>query len=192
MNGSGAMVHPVRRLDTQQEPQHPAASVENATNAADVSTNAAGDPVTECFICAKPVRPTTRVTQVTVGKLACNCLAHNALHQACFDEWYNKEGTCPFCRSACAETDAIRLHIRETLEAVQQENDEVAQRQNRRTLLLSAMGVCLILCAFAFLLVRRGGTTNDHDGDGDDDWYHTHDDDTSVPHRHAEETMVGI
>lgn len=158
VTSGGAVVHPV--------PPRPA-----HTTDADATTDD-DDATEECFICTKPVQTSERVAPTTAQGLACDCLAHHALHQACFDEWYNKQGTCPFCRSTGADTDAIRLHIRETVATVQQEAEEMVRRKNRRLVVVGALGVCAILCVFAFLLLYHNPDHHE-----DDDWQHTHDDD---------------
>lgn len=155
-SGGGAVVHPVPR------PAH-------ATDDDDAATTDDDDAAEECFICAKPVQTSERVAPTTAQGLACECLAHHALHQACFDEWYNKEGTCPLCRSVCAETAAIRLHIRETMATVQQEAEEMIRRKNRWQVVVGALTVCVLL--LVLLLLNHNPAYSD-----DDDWQHTHDD----------------
>ena len=147
------------------------------------------DAAEECFICTKHVQMPQRVTPATAQGLTCDCLTHNVLHQACFDEWYNKKGTCPFCRSAGADTDAIRLHIRETVETVQQEAEEIIRRKNRRLVVVGALTVCAMLCVFAFLLIHHNPAYSD-----DDDWQHTHDDDhtTKAASVHTQGTTPGV
>ena len=160
--GGGAVVHPVLRP--------------SLTTDADASTDDDDDvATTECFICTKPVQTSQHIVPATAQGLACDCLAHHALHQACFDEWYNKQRTCPFCRSVGADTDAIRLHIRETVATLQHEAEEQARRNNRRLVVVGALGVCAMLCAFAFLLLHHNP-----DHHVDDDWQHTHDDTQST------------
>ena len=151
VGGGGAVVHPVPRTGAQ--PSH-------AVDA---------DTTDECFICAKSVPPTARVASDTVQRVECDCLVHNTVHQACFDEWFNKEGTCPLCRSVCAETAAIRLHIRETMATVQQEAEEMIRRKNRRQVVVGALTVCVLL--LVLLLLNHNPAYSD-----DDDWQHTHDD----------------
>ena len=152
--GGGAVVHPVQRTGVQ--PSHGAA-------------DAVADTTDECFICAKSVSPAARVAHGTVQRVECDCLVHNTVHQACFDEWFNKEGTCPLCRSVCAETAAIRLHIRETMATVQQEAEEMIRRKNRRQVVVGALTVCVLL--LVLLLLNHNPAYSD-----DDDWQHTHDD----------------
>lgn len=168
VGGGGSVVHPVPRTGAQ--PSH------------DVDTTE------ECFICAKSVSQTARVASDTVQRVACDCLAHNTVHQACFDEWFDKEGTCPLCRSVCAETAVIRLHIRETIETVQQEADEMVRRKNRRLFVVGVLSVCLLLCAFAFLVLHHNPEHHE-----DDDWQHTHDDDhATAASAHTQRTTPGV
>ena len=175
-SSGGAVVHPVPR------PAHDT----DVDNDADATTD---DAAEECFICAKPVLTSERVAPTT-AEGPCDCLKHHALHQACFDEWYNKQGTCPFCRSAGADTDAIRLHIRETVATVQHEAEELDRRKNRRLVVVGALGVCAILSVFAFLLLHHNP-----DHHVDDDWQHTHDDDHATvasAHTHTQGTTPGV
>ena len=170
--GGGAVVHPVPRTGVPP------------------SLAADADTTEECFICAKSVSQSTRVASDTVQRVECDCLAHNTVHQACFDEWFNKEGTCPLCRSVCAETAAIRLHIRETVATVQQEAEEMVRRKNRRLVVVGALSVCVMLCVFAFLLLHQNP-----DHPEDDDWQHTHDDDhakAASAHMHTQGTTPGV
>ena len=178
-SSGGAVVHPVPR------PSH-------ATGDDDAATTDDDDATEECLICTNPVQTSERVAPATAQELPCDCLKHHrhALHQACFDEWYNKQGTCPFCRSTGADTDAIRLHIRETVATVQQEAEEMVRRKNRRLVVVGALGVCAILCVLAFLLLHHNP-----DHHVDDDWQHTHDDDPATAasaRAHTQGTTPGV
>ena len=153
--GGGAVVHPVSQ----------------PTHTTDDDDATADDATKECFICTKPVEEGERVAPATAEGFPCNCLAHHKVHAACFHEWHTKHGTCPFCRSAGVDTDAIRLHVRETVATVQHEAEEAVRRKNRRLVVVGALSACAILCVFAFLLLHHN---SDHE---DDDWQHTHDDD---------------
>ena len=169
----GAVVHPVPRPF----------QVTDASDAIDEATTE------ECFICTKLVQRSEHVVPTTAQGFTCDCLVHNAVHKVCFDEWYNKQGTCPLCVSASADTDVIRLHIRETVATVHQEAEELDRRKNRRVVVIGALCVCAILCVFALLLLCHNPDHNE-----DDDWQHTHDNDhaTTSAHTHTQSTTPGV
>ena len=167
------------------------------SRASDSTINVSNDDTTEadyvtkeCFICTKPVCTSTCVEPATAEWFTCDCLKKNNVHQACFVEWFKDKSTCPLCLSAArTNTDAIRLHIQETVETVQQEAQEMIHRKNRRQLVIGALGVCVILCVFAFLLLHHNPDHHE-----DDDWQHTHDDDdrATPTSGHTQGTTPGI
>ena len=121
-------------------------------------------PTNECFICAKELSADSPTIETN---LECNCVQCQPIHKHCFDEWYEQKGTCPVCRSTGPDTEAIRLHVRETVRLAQTANEEHIRKLNlyKSMLLLILFIIFLSLIGVFFIL---------HD---DDVRLHSHDDD---------------
>ena len=134
-----------------------------------------------CFVCAKPFETTDDASPTeAMQALPCTCLVHARVHATCFDEWYSKEGTCPYCRAPGPDVDAIRERVRrsgagaDAMTSSEDDEDDATRRRNIRMMIYAAFGLCGLLCIAAMSLISTGDL---HLHTDDDAHAHVHDDD---------------
>lgn len=127
------------------------------------------DDTNDCFVCSKIVSTSDTITATSITQVSCDCLTNNKIHQECFDEWFNKQISCPLCRTAGSQTDEIQLQIRETVretvrETIEQINsEEVTPKKNIRILVVGTLAICVICIIVSLLLINRNSHYNDDD-----------------------------
>lgn len=135
---------------------------------------------TECFVCAKPVDPETPLTE-TMQTLTCTCLHKHPVHTRCFDEWYNKEGSCPYCRTSAPSTAEICVQVHEAVRVSQRDLEEEVRQRKTKTMVFIVIGLCTLLMLAALVLIYSNGVQLHPD---DDAHTHSHDDDeASLSHQ---------
>jgi len=129
-----------------------------------------------CFVCAKPFETTDDASPTeAMQALPCTCLVHARVHVACFDEWYSKEGTCPYCRAPGPDVDAIREQVRrsgagaDVTTSSEDDEDDATHRRNARLMGYAVFGLCGLLCIAAIALICTGDLHLHTDDDA-----HTH------------------